>query len=395
MLMVSHVDDDHIQGILDLTKELNNAEITKKPQLVQVLSFWHNSFNDMIGQDPKELTGSVKTQFGTASVSGSGDFPEEKKEEIEDRYGDYNIEENEDERREIVFSSLKVLASIEQGFRLRLDTKRLNDKGLGFDHNPEFYGKLIMTTEAGAAIPIGQGLNFTVIGPMQAEVKDLFSKHQNWLRELKARGKSPPEALAAYVDKSIPNLSSIVVLAEAGGKKMLLTGDARGDKILQGLHLANQLEPGSKSKIKVDLLKVPHHGSANNLDRDFFERVIADHYIFSGDGEHGNPEREAIEMLFKARGDEPFTVHLTYPFKHIDEERRKDWEKERKKQKTKRNQKKSAGEHTKIKVKPEWLPMKHSLAAFFNDRKFAAGQKIEIVPEKGPHVIDLLDRLGF
>ena len=42
----------------------------------------------------------------------------------------------------------------------------------------------------------------------------------------------------------------------------------------------------------VDLLKVPHHGSANNLDDDFFERITADHYVFSGDGEHGNPERE-------------------------------------------------------------------------------------------------------
>ena len=54
----------------------------------------------------------------------------------------------------------------------------------------------------------------------------------------------------------------------------------------------------------VDVLKVPHHGSSNNLDDDFFERIIADHYVFSGDGEHGNPERETLEMLFKARGDD-------------------------------------------------------------------------------------------
>ena len=53
----------------------------------------------------------------------------------------------------------------------------------------------------------------------------------------------------------------------------------------------------------VDLLKVPHHGSANNLDDDFFERITADHYVFSGNGEHGNPERETLEMLFDARGE--------------------------------------------------------------------------------------------
>ena len=55
----------------------------------------------------------------------------------------------------------------------------------------------------------------------------------------------------------------------------------------------------------VDLLKVPHHGSSNNLDDEFFERITADHYVFSGDGEHGNPERESLEMLLDARGDAP------------------------------------------------------------------------------------------
>ena len=49
------------------------------------------------------------------------------------------------------------------------------------------------------------------------------------------------EGLAAYDDDSVPNLSSIVVLAESGEaadrKRILFTGDARGDKILQGLEL--------------------------------------------------------------------------------------------------------------------------------------------------------------
>ena len=53
LLMVSHVDDDHIQGILDLTKELLEAKRERRPQLVQVLSFWHNSFDDIIGRSPR------------------------------------------------------------------------------------------------------------------------------------------------------------------------------------------------------------------------------------------------------------------------------------------------------------------------------------------------------
>ena len=42
------------------------------------------------------------------------------------------------------------------------------------------------------------------------------------------------------------------------------------------------------------------------------------HYVFSGDGEHGNPERETLQMLFEARRNvpalklQPFTIWLTY-----------------------------------------------------------------------------------
>ena len=74
----------------------------------------------------------------------------------------------------------------------------------------------------------------------------------------------------------------------------------------------------------------------------FFERITADHYVFSGDGEHGNPEREALEMLFAARGSAEFTVHLTYPVKEIDEGRRSDWNKEQKK---KENRKKTPSDY--------------------------------------------------
>ena len=136
---------------------------------------------------------------------------------------------------------------------------------------------------------------------MQPELLALQEQHDKWLRAQKEKKKKSPEAaLAAFVDKSVPNLSSIVVLAELGGKSMLLTGDARGDKILEGMELSGLLEKGGKKH--VDLLKVPHHGSDNNMETIFFERVPADHYVFSGDGEHGNPERATLQMLLDARG---------------------------------------------------------------------------------------------
>jgi hypothetical protein len=279
---------------------------------------------------------------------------------------------------EVAGSTLKVLASILQGAQLRSDIDKLQ-----IPLNAKFYGELIMATASGSPIDMGDGLTFTVVGPMKPEVKALHKKHQEWLEGLKEAGKTPADVLAAYVDKSVPNLSSIVVLADAGGKTMLLTGDARGDKILEGLELVGLLEPNKT--MTVDLLKVPHHGSANNLDDDFFERVVAEHYVFSGNGEHGNPERESLEMLFKARGDADYQVHLTYPVAEIDVERKKDWDKERAKEQ-KRKETKPA-----TKVRPKWSPKKHSLTELLADHPEFA-DKVQVVTTDKPHVIDLLDK---
>jgi beta-lactamase superfamily II metal-dependent hydrolase len=383
LLMVSHVDDDHIRGILDLTKDEIVAFDAGKPLMLNVQSFWHNSFDEIIDHKPDELLASVKKQFGTASTSGNGELPDDEKLKVEEKFG----ERNPGESAEVLTSGLKVLASIEQGFRLRLDAKKLS-----YPINPEFDSKLIIARKGTPPIPIGTDLKFTVVGPLLPEITALHKKHQDWLKELKAKGLSPADALAAFVDKSVPNLSSIVVLAELGGKRMLLTGDARGDKVLSGLETVGLVKKGGE--LAVDVLKVPHHGSANNLDDEFFERIIAKHYVFSGNGEHGNPERESMEMLWRARGDKPFTVHLTYPVAEIDVERKKDWEKEQAKEKKKRAGKKTAAEKKKVEVRPDWSPKKHSLAAFFKEMGLGPGQKIEIVPDKGAHMIHLLDLAG-
>lgn len=366
LLMVSHVDDDHIQGILDLTKEMIGADMKRKPQLVQVLGFWHNSFENLIDHTPQELTAAFTNQFGAAAMDG--DPPD-----------DLTVHpDNEDE--ETIKSTLKVLASIKQGAQLRHDADRLE-----FPLNSEFGGELVMAKEKAHALDMENGLKFTVVGPMLPELKALHKKHQQWLKELEEKGLTAEDALAAYVDKSVPNLSSIVVLAEVEGKNILLTGDARGDKILKGLELVGFVK--KRGKLHVDVLKVPHHGSANNLDQDFFDRITADHYVFSGNGEHGNPERESLEMLLAARGDDDYEVHLTYPVKEIDAGRKADWQKEQEKEKKKKKKNPAR------KVRPNWSPAKHSVASLLkNNESFA--KKIRIVPEGGPHLIELLDRLN-
>jgi hypothetical protein len=363
LLMVSHVDDDHIQGILDLTREMREDKDAQRPQLVQVLDFWHNSFENVINHTPDELTASFKSSFPAAV---GGDPP-----------NDMTVD-REDEDEETITSTLKVLASIQQGAQLRHDADLLE-----FPRNVEFDEELVLA-QGSNSFDMGDGLTLTVVGPMLPELKKLHQKHQEWLKELKAQGKEPEDALADYVDKSVPNLSSIVVLAEVEGKKILLTGDARGDKVLEGLELVELVEPGGK--LEVDILKVPHHGSSNNLDDDFFERIIAKHYVFSGNGEHGNPERESLEMLLAARGDADYEIHLTYPVDEIDAGRKADWEKEQNKEKKKKEKNPNKN------VRPDWSPAEHSLASLFEENEDFAN-KVRIVSEDEPHLINLLHEM--
>src|SRR6185436_9181491 len=42
-VMVSHIDDDHINGILDFTHELVDAKQARKPALAKIKNFWFNT----------------------------------------------------------------------------------------------------------------------------------------------------------------------------------------------------------------------------------------------------------------------------------------------------------------------------------------------------------------
>jgi hypothetical protein len=341
-LMVSHIDDDHIKGVLDLTKELIEAKAAQQPLALRIRGVWHNTFDDIIGNSPKELTAAVTAQFGTAALSG----------EVDVDGLDPDV--------------AKVLSGVAQGFRLRDDTR----VGLKLRINPEFGGKLVIAKKKGKQIDMGKGLKFTVIGPMNDEVVALQKAHDKFL-EKQEKERKTEAALAAFTDTSVANLSSLVVLAEVGKKRILLTGDARGDKILKGLELAELLTKDEESTIHVDVLKCPHHGSDRNIDPIFFRRITADHYVFSGNGEHGNPERETLQMLLDERGNEDFTIHLTYPIDEIDVERKKEAKKKGK----------------------SWSPKKQGLVAFFDaNKKFA--KKVKVVDEKKPHLINLLENIA-
>ena len=306
-IMVSHVDDDHIKGILDLTQKLTTQKKDQEPLYLKTTTLWHNSFDDVLKTTPTELN---EAGFGPASMSA--------------------VVDNTTDPDELFAS--KVLASIPQGRTLRDDAAALSKNTSFWKVNDIASGKLILATATGGKKDIGGGVKVTVVGPLKPELLKLQKEHDAFLKKKKKGGPAAASLLAAYLDNTAENLSSLVMLVEKNQKKILFTGDARGDKILEGLKLTKLLGKKATDKLHVDIFKVPHHGSSRNVEPAFFKKITADHYVFSGNGEHGNPERETIEMLIGARPNATFTMHFTYPIDTIDVAREADWNKERAKE---------------------------------------------------------------
>jgi len=356
LLLVSHIDDDHIIGLLELAYELVMARDAMQPLPLKVKSVWHNTFDNIINNNPEELLTSLQHFYGSAALTSDPD--------------------TEGLEPDVAM----ILASIGKGVHFTGDIQTL-----GININPQFGGKLVMNAGRKQSVDMGNGLKIRVIGPMKKELLNLQKNYDAWLKKQQGEQKVPA-ALASFTDVSIPNLSSIVMLAEVGGKRILFTGDARGDKVLEGLEMAGLLKPGGN--MQVDILKMPHQGSDGNVDPVFFRRIIASHYVFSGNGEYGNPERDTLQKLLDERGVGEFLIYLTYPIGDIDIKREEDWTNKQSQEKIskKKNPKKT--------VREDWSPEEQSLSAFFAKHPDLA-QNVRIVEDNHSCVIDLLDDLGY
>lgn len=99
-------------------------------------------------------------------------------------------------------------------------------------------------------------------------------------------------------DKSIYNGSSIAFILEADDRKMLFLGDAHDQCVLDNLR---SLGYSDKNKLKVDLVKISHHGSQYNTSSELLTIIDSPSYVISTDGsKHGLPNKRTIARIIKA-----------------------------------------------------------------------------------------------
>ena len=103
-------------------------------------------------------------------------------------------------------------------------------------------------------------------------------------------------------DESPANGSSIAILAEFGGKRILLAGDAYADVLLKSI---KRLVP-TDDRLHLDAFKLPHHGSKYNLSRELLEKLDCKRYLFSTDGtQFRHPDRQTVARVIKFGGPHP------------------------------------------------------------------------------------------
>jgi len=244
LLIITHIDDDHIAGILSMFGDpAFDATIVKK--------VWFNS-----GSNISNMQKTVK--------DGERDIP-------------------------LILSGM-VLTSVGQGKTLENKLKSLNlDEGevVRVGNEFDFYGAKL-----------------TILSPDESGLKKL---NDNWQVEkagvtLLAAGhedfSKPIEELATKKfdeDDSIPNGSSIAFLFQVNGKKLLMLGDAHPSVVEASLRLLGYTET---NKLKVDAVKIAHHGSRKNTSGSLIGLIDCANYILSTDGsKHGLPDKESLARI--------------------------------------------------------------------------------------------------
>jgi len=147
MVIVSHIDADHITGILDMFRDMSESVDSGSDPRWKVASLWHNSFEDIAGSHPA----SAQTATVAAAAAGKLDV------------AGLIVRGLTDEK------AVAVVASVRQGKELRGFATKLKTA-----INRETKEKLIVAPPTGRhKIKITDDLTFTVLGPRTEELENL------------------------------------------------------------------------------------------------------------------------------------------------------------------------------------------------------------------------------
>lgn len=260
LLVVTHVDTDHIEGIIRLLAAPRNSwPIAPK-------DIWFNGYRHFA---PQEDLGGREGEMISALIN-------ERAHKLWNRaFGGeaVMIGDDEEELPEVKLAGGMVLTLLSP------DRAKLTKMAKKWQEDLD---KFNMTA-----------------GDLEAAWKQLVSLPRFHLDEESTLGSADLgkdlQKMLSKVDGSEANGSSIAFLARCNGKSCLFLADAHRDIINSSLR---KLAKQEGKMLKVDAVKVSHHGSKNNISPEFFDLVDAKHYLFSTNGDkHEHPDAAAVDAV--------------------------------------------------------------------------------------------------
>lgn len=111
-------------------------------------------------------------------------------------------------------------------------------------------------------------------------------------------------------DSSPANGSSIAFILEYGNARALLAADAHSTTLLAGLQRFARMK--GESRVRLDLCKLPHHGSRANVTTALVEAIDTSRYLVSTDGmTFGHPDDAAMARILRSSA-QPAKIYCNY-----------------------------------------------------------------------------------
>lgn len=109
-------------------------------------------------------------------------------------------------------------------------------------------------------------------------------------------------------DTRVANGSSIAFLLTFKDKKFLFLGDSHSEVIIASL---NEIGYNKEFPLKAELMKVSHHGSYQNTSKDLLEIVETSNYIISTSSEsHNHPDKRTLSRIINKNPNA--TIYFNY-----------------------------------------------------------------------------------
>ncbi len=167
------------------------------------------------------------------------------------------------------------------------------------------------------------GLKFTILSPSVKKLESLLVKWKKEEKNLKTSKKNDYRiSLKELIekdtfegDKSIHNGSSIAFILEYKGNKMLFLGDAHPQDVVDSLM---QLGYSVEKPIDAAFVKVSHHGSKANTNDNLLDLINSELFVISSNGNmHQLPDKQCLARIINRKKEVTFLFNYPTMIKQI------------------------------------------------------------------------------